>query len=349
MKKIFLKVLIVFIMFMLIGCNSQNDDNSSTTKLVESDLPIINITDNIIIITLKKESSSKLGNYTTKKFEKYGCVNLINLSDATMKMTKNGTENSINPFERVFVLTLDKHSVDNVLDVYDALKKRSDIEDVLLEYDKTIESEETVNYNYYFSDNSISIVLNKESSLRFDDYTKETFSEYGCIDLVDNNPDEVKQYKKFPNNIPSRYKRSITLILDKHSSSNIFYVCNAINKRSDVERVSPEYHEQIKSFTYYAKNYKIWVYLYKESSLKFNHYTIDTFKKYGCIKLDDVNRYYVEEIKKGISQPDDDYRRILSLTTNTKSLEEAIKVRDALFERDDVESIEIIPNATWQI
>lgn len=93
----------------------------------------------------------------------------------------------------------------------------------------------------FIDDNKVIITLNKKSSLKFDDYTKETFQEYGCIEMSSRRVDLENKFKDGNEKPDEWYRRVLILTLDKNSVENVLNVCDALLKRKDIEEASPEF------------------------------------------------------------------------------------------------------------
>lgn len=73
----------------------------------------------------------------------------------------------------------------------------------------------------------------------------------------------------------------------------------------------------------------------KESSLKFNEYSLDTFKEYGIAKFNEMNT--LPGMMDGTEPIPKNYYRQIELILEEYSLENVFKTIDALLERKDIE------------
>ena len=105
-----------------------------------------------------------------------------------------------------------------------------------------------LNYSYdinsNFADNRILVHLNKEASFSSKEYTKKDFSEIGCVEVKDLTSTAtecvIKNIKNDLVNI-DKYRRILSVKLNKNSKENVLEMVDKLMERSDVYYASPDY------------------------------------------------------------------------------------------------------------
>lgn len=115
-----------------------------------------------------------------------------------------------------------------------------------------------------FVDNRLRVVLTKEATLMFKEYTALDFSEIGATSVIDLMPgstelakkqvlaEQTGDYSEIQEYVDNdrlldldTYKILLSITLDKKSKENVLRVIEILKQRDDVEDASPDYYGQI--------------------------------------------------------------------------------------------------------
>lgn len=98
--------------------------------------------------------------------------------------------------------------------------------------------------NSSFADNRILVHLNKDASFSSKEYTKNDFSEIGCVEVTDLTSAATEcVIKNIENDLVNidKYRRILSVKLNKNSKENVLEMVDKLMERSDVYYASPDY------------------------------------------------------------------------------------------------------------
>ncbi|MDE7158848.1 MAG: hypothetical protein K2N74_04655 [Clostridiales bacterium] len=111
------------------------------------------------------------------------------------------------------------------------------------------ESQEADEYGD-FADNLVGIVLTREATLQFLDYTPEDFSEVGAVKVKELSSWTVDWVRKKLQGIPThqealvnidKYRRIFSIELPQHDKRKVLEAVEILNQREDIEVAEPSY------------------------------------------------------------------------------------------------------------
>lgn len=101
-----------------------------------------------------------------------------------------------------------------------------------------------------FVDNQVLIVLTREETLKFLDYTVEDFADVGAIAVEELGADVTDWVRKKVLGIPTdnemlvnidKYCRIFSITLDKHSKANVIKMSKKLEQRDGIQSAEPNY------------------------------------------------------------------------------------------------------------